>query len=54
MKRHRFSSPLSSDLEPVTGEESDYSSYTPSKAHKHFKGSVRFFPLDQFWGRYKR
>ena len=36
-KRHRFSSPFSSDLETDTGEESDYSIYTPSKGHDVFK-----------------
>ena len=36
-KRHRFSSPFSSDLETDTGEESDYSIYKPSKAHDVFK-----------------
>ena len=37
MKRHRFSSPFSSDLETDTGEESDYSIYTLSKGHDVFK-----------------
>ena len=37
MKRHRFSSPFSSNLETDTGEESDYSIYEPSKAHDVFK-----------------
>ena len=37
IKRHRFSSPFSSDLETETGEESDYSIYTPSKGHDVFK-----------------
>ena len=32
-KRHHFSSPFSSELETDTGDESDYSMYTPSKAH---------------------
>ena len=32
-KRHRFSSPISSNLGTDTGEESDYSIYRPSKAH---------------------
>ncbi|CAF9940034.1 MAG: hypothetical protein HETSPECPRED_002140, partial [Heterodermia speciosa] len=36
-KRHRFSSPFSSDLEIDTGEESNYSIYKSSKAHDVFK-----------------
>lgn len=37
MRRHRFSSPFSSDLEIETNEDSDYSNYTPSKAHNILK-----------------
>ena len=39
MKRHRFSSPFSSDLKTETDDESDYSQYTPSKAHDVLKFS---------------
>ena len=40
-KRHRFSSPFSSDLEIDTGEESDHSTYTSSKAHDSSKSRPR-------------
>lgn len=37
VKRHRFSSPLSSDEDTATGDESDISSYTSSRFHRPSK-----------------
>ncbi|KAL9594962.1 MAG: hypothetical protein Q9179_005168, partial [Wetmoreana sp. 5 TL-2023] len=41
VKRHRFSSPFSSDEETETGAESDTSSYAPAKTIPHLKPSIR-------------
>ena len=44
-KRHRFSSPFSSELEIITGEESDHSIYTPSKVHDASKSRPPSYPI---------